>query len=137
MFIHSIIDKNTLSCWFPGFQVLPKNILKSESSVTYILSLSLPPNNKISLQVLFLPHQFYVLLLFYIHYIVFVWSNFDELSQYKKKLECSIPIKNLVLTKYFISQKVYACFIILPLLLEITVYVVHITIKNQNKGVVT
>lgn len=97
----------------------PKKHTQSESSVTYILSLSLPRNNKISLQVLFLPHQFYVLLLFYIHYIVFVWSNVDELSQYKKKLECSIPIDNLVPTKYFISQKVYACFIILPLLLEI------------------
>lgn len=99
----------------------PKKHPQPESSVTYILSLSLPRNNKISLQVLFLPYQFYVhiIIILYTLYIVFVWNNVDELSQYKNKLDCSIPIENLVPTKYFISQKVYSCFIILPLLLKI------------------
>lgn len=117
MFIHSIIywQKHSFIL-VPRVPSPPKKHPQPESSVTYILSLSLPRNNKISLQVLFLPYQFYVL--FYIHYIVFVWNNVDELSQYKKKLEFSIPIENLVPTKYFISQKVYACFIILPLLLS-------------------
>lgn len=68
MFIHSIIDKNTFSYWFPGFQVLPKNILNLNPVLPIFCPFLSPKSTKF-------PFRFYFYLISFMYYYYFIYTT--------------------------------------------------------------
>lgn len=134
MFIHSIIDKITLSYWFPGFQVLSKNILNLNPVLPIFCPFLSPETTKF-------PFRFYFYLISFMYYYYFIYttlflyeimlmSHHNIKRSYNAQYQLKILYQQSILfhRKFMHDLLFYLCYLKLY---------VHITIKNQNKGVVT